>query len=304
MFAPPPVLTTEVFARLPEALRVEGRKSAWASIQRPGLKTDSFLEGPSFDLAGNLYLVDIPWGRILRVDPQGTFSVVAEYDGAPNGLKIHRDGRVFVADFARGILQLDIRSGRMITIVDQFDGRRFNGVNDLVFAGNGDLYFTDQGMSGLHDPSGRLFRLRASGALELVLDRVPSPNGLVLDRAESTLYVNVTRDNAVWRVPLSEQGSAFKVGAFIRLSGGVGPDGLALDEQGGLAIAHLGLGVVWLVSPTGEPLARINSCAGLGTSNLAFGNSDRRTLYITESESGQILTAHVPVAGWPMYSHR
>jgi gluconolactonase len=304
VFAPPPVLNTEVFARLPDTLRVQGRKSAWASTHRPGLKTDSFLEGPSFDLAGTLYLVDIPWGRIFRVDSKGVFSVVAEYDGAPNGLKIHRDGRVFVADFARGILELDPRSGRMTPVADRFEDRSFNGVNDLVFAGNGDLYFTDQGLSGLHDPSGRVFRLRASGTLELVLDHVPSPNGLVLDRAESTLYVNVTRDNAIWRIPLTPEGRAFKVGAFIRLSGGVGPDGLALDQQGGLAIAHLGLGVVWLVSATGEPLARINSCAGLGTSNLAFGGPDRRTLYITESETGQILKAHVPVAGWPMYSHR
>jgi gluconolactonase len=276
----------------------------WAARHRPGLKTDSFLEGPSFDLAGNLYVVDIPWGRIFRIDSQGLFSVVAEYEGAPNGLKIHQDGRIFVADFAKGILELDPRSGSLRTIVDRYDGKPFCGVNDLVFGRNGDLYFTDQGMSGLHDPSGRVFRLHANGSLDLVFGGIPSPNGLVLDRSESTLYVNVTRDNAVWRVPLGADGRAFKVGAFIRLSGGIGPDGLALDEQGGLAVAHLGLGVVWLVSSTGEPIARIDSCAGRGTSNLAFGGPDRRTLYITESETGQILKAAVPVAGWPLFSHR
>ena len=64
--------------------------------------------------------------------------------------------------------------------MDRANGERFKGVNDLVFASNGDLYFTDQGQTGLHDPTGRLFRLRQSGKLELVLDGIPSPNGMQL----------------------------------------------------------------------------------------------------------------------------
>lgn len=303
MFAPPQILSTEVFARVPDALRIKSRRSRWAAVHRPGQLTDCFLEGPSFDRDGNLYLVDVAWGRIFRVSTAGEFTVVAEYEGAPNGLKIHRDGRIFVADFRRGILLLDPSSGSLKTVVDGFEGRPFQGVNDLFFARNGALYFTDQGMSGLHNPTGRVFRLRSDGELELVLDRIPSPNGLVLNRDETTLFVNVTRDNSVWRVPLAPDGTAYKVGAFIRLSGGVGPDGLALDTDGGLAIAHLGLGVVWLVAAWGEPIARIESCAGLATTNLAFGGPDNRTLFITESEAGVILRAILPVAGWPMFSH-
>src|SRR5437016_8473513 len=81
-------------------------------------------------------------------------------------------------------------SGRVTALVEGFQGRPFQGLNDLIFADNGDLYFTDQGSSGLHSPTGRLFRRRAQGALELVLDRIPSPNGLILDREETTLFVN------------------------------------------------------------------------------------------------------------------
>lgn len=304
MFAPPPLLATEVFARVPDELRVRDRQSPWASVHCRGRPTDCFLEGPSFDRDGKLYVVDVAWGRIFRVTGDGAFTMVAEYDGAPNGLKIHRDGRIFVADFHRGILELDPVSGRVATVLDGFNGRPFQGVNDLVFAGNGDLYFTDQGLSGLHSPTGCVYRRRANGVLEVVLDRIPSPNGLVLDREETTLFVNVTRDNAVWRVPMAADGTACKVGAFIRLSGGVGPDGLAIDDEGRLAIAHLGLGVVWLVSAAGEPVARIQSCAGTATTNVAYGGPNGRTLYITESETGQILKAVLPVAGWPMFSHR
>lgn len=302
MFAPPPIIPTRVFARVPDKLRIFNRPSRWATVHRRGQPVDCFIEGPSFDRDGNLYLVDLAWGRIFRVSPDGIFTVCAEYEGEPNGLKIHRDGRIFVADRQRGLLELDPSSGRMHVVVSEWEGQPFQGLNDLVFASNGDLYFTDQGSSGLHSPTGRVFRRRAAGELERVLDCVPSPNGLAFDR-DGTLFVNVTRDNAVWRVPMSADGSVNRAGVFVRLSGGIGPDGLAADLAGGLAIAHLGVGVVWLVSMTGEPIARIQSCAGLGVTNVAYGGPSRTTLYITESETGQVLTADLPVGGLPIFSH-
>ena len=303
MYATPPIIETSVFARLPDHLRVRGRTSRWIDIQLGGRKADSFLEGPSFDRAGNLYVVDIPWGRVYRINPKGEFSLVAEYDGEPNGLKIHRDGRIFIADYRHGILLLDPDSGKVSPLLERHVLERFKGVNDLVFANNGDLYFTDQGLTGLQDPTGCLYRLRANGQLDRIVDTIPSPNGLAMGPDDASVFVNVTRDNAVWRVPLSPDGKAFKVGAFIRLSGGTGPDGLAIDEAGSLAVAHVGLGTVWLFSKLGEPLARIRSCAGLATTNLAYGGEDGRSLYITESETGQVLLARLPTPGRPMYSH-
>lgn len=303
MFAPPPVIATEVFARIPDSLRIRNRSSVWVRVQRNDRPTDCFLEGPSFDRAGNLYVVDVPWGRIFRITPKGDIAVVAEYDGEPNGLKIHKDGRIFIADYRHGLMQLDPQRGSVTRFMDRAVVERFKGVNDLVFAGNGDLYFTDQGLTGLHDPTGRLYRLRADGRLETLLSNIPSPNGLVLSAEEDCVFVNVTRDNAVWRVPLQPDGTPFKVGAFIRLSGGGGPDGLAIDEKGNLAVAHLGLGTVWLFSTLGEPLARIRSCAGSLTTNVAYGGDDRRTLFITESETGQILIAKLETPGRAMFSH-
>jgi len=79
---------------------------------------------------------------------------------------------------------------------------------------------------------------------------------------------------------------------------------LALDEQGGLLIAHVGLGVVWATDARGEPRYRINSCADHHTTNLAFGWPDRDSLYITESGSGTILKAKLNVPGKLMYSHQ
>ncbi len=303
MFLPPPNIETFVFARIPEKYRISGRTSRWIEAVRGGQKTDCFLEGPSFDRAGNLYVVDVACGRIFRISPDGEPVLVAEYDGEPNGLKIHKDGRIFIADFRHGIMQLDSVSGSVSPVLGSYRDQSFKGINDLVFAGNGDLYFTDQGDTGLNDPSGRLYRLRTNGTLDVVLDGIPSPNGLALSTDDRTVFLNVTRNNAVWRVPMTNGGEAFRAGIFIQLSGGIGPDGLAIDDRGGFAVAHLGLGCVWLFDARGEPAARIRSCAGFATTNVAYGGADRRRLYITESETGQVLAADVAVPGRSMFSH-
>jgi gluconolactonase len=303
LFAPPERLKAEVFTRIPERFHVRDRASDWARTQLHGAPAPVFLEGPSFDREGNLWVVDIPWGRIFRIDPRGEVELVVQYDGEPNGLKFHADGRAFVADYKHGIMVLDPRSGRIEPVVERARLERFKGCNDLFFASNGDLYFTDQGQTGLHDPSGRLFRLRHSGELDVVLKGIPSPNGLVMNLDETAVYLAATRDNAIWRVPLMADGSATKVGVYVQLSGGGGPDGIALDAAGGLAVCHVGLGAVWLFGPTGEPQHRIDSPEGLYTTNCAYGGPDGRTLYMLESRTGCIFTARVPVAGRPMYSH-
>ncbi len=303
MFAPPQVLPTEVFATVPERLRVRDRPTSWARANRPGQEVSCFIEGPSFDRAGNLYIVDIPYGRILRISPQGDFTVVAQYDGEPNGLKIHKDGRIFITDYRNGLMQLDPATGKVTPHLLRIHSESFKGLNDLVFASNGDIYFTDQGQTGMHDPSGRVFRLSAEGRLTCLLDNVPSPNGIVLNLSETILFVAATRGNCVWRVPLTSDGGVTKVGIQVQLSGGVGPDGIALDEAGNLAVAHVGMGCVWLFSAKGEPLYRIESCRGDAMTNMAYGGPDNKTLYITESESGSVLTARLSVAGRKMYSH-
>jgi gluconolactonase len=305
MYLAPPVLQTTVFARIPDKFRVAGRSNRWIDVQRGGAATGCFLEGPSFDRAGNLYVVDVPWGRIFRISPAGEVELFTEYDGEPNGLKIHADGRIFVADFRHGVMLIDPATRAVTPLLERNALDRFKGLNDLVFASNGDLYFTDQGLTGLHDPTGCLYRLRANGRLECLLRNIPSPNGLVLNLAENTVFVNVTRGNCVWRVPMLPDGTPYKVGVFIQLSGGLGgPDGLAIDQAGNLAVAHIGLGTVWLFSHLGEPIARIKSCEGLATTNLAYGGAGNKVLYITESESGCVLTVPLEVAGQPMFSHR
>ena len=301
MFAPPAV-ATEIFTRLPDRLR-RTNETPW-TLHRGSGPLHSFLEGPAFDRDGRLYCVDIPHGRIFRISSAGEWEVFAEYDGQPNGLKIHRDGRIFVADHARGLLVFDARSGARSVIAEGTRDGAFLGLNDLVFGDDGTLYFTDPGESGLDHPDGRVFRLCEGGAPELLCGGLPYPNGLVLSPSGDVLYVAVSRSLQVLRLPLRD-GRVYKSGVFLQLSGGLGgPDGMAVDEKGGLAVVHAGFGTVWHFDALGEPTARIRSCAGIRTTNVAYGDADRRTLYITEAEHGVILRARLPTGGRPMFSHR
>ncbi|MDH5536253.1 MAG: SMP-30/gluconolactonase/LRE family protein [Betaproteobacteria bacterium] len=303
-FEPPQLIEAEVFAPVPDKLRKRGAPSSWIDANHPGSRLDCFLEGPAFDRAGNLYMVDIPYGRILRMSPRGEFDVAAGYDGWPNGIAIHRDGRVFIADYRRGILTLDPKTGRVEDFLTHCFSESFKGVNDLTFARNGDLYFTDQGQTGIHDPTGRVYRYTTDGRLECLIDNGPSPNGLTLDPDDKVLYVAMTRANCMWHCPLKPGGGVSKAGVFAQLPGIHGPDGLAMDEAGNLSAAHARPGIIWLLSPIGEPLCRVQrKSKGSRMTNMAYGNADRRMLYITDSYNGAILAAKMPVAGKTLYSH-
>ena len=303
MFQTPPLLTTRLIANLPSSTHVTGRVSG----RYAGRKF--YLEGPAMSRDGILYFTDVPWGRIFRMTPDGTISLFLEYDGEPNGMKFHRDGRLFVADYSRGIMVVDIGSRQMTPYFERINNERLRGPNDLVFASNGDLYFTDQGNSDILRPHGRVVRVQANGRSEILLDGVPSPNGLVLSPDEQWLYLAVTRTNTIWKVPLEVPPGLLPnepvgtTGVFVQLSGGTGPDGLAVDCKGNLIVAHTGMGCLWVFSPIGEPLYRINSCAGLSISNVTFGGPDYRTMFITESSTGSILSVEMPFAGQPLFSH-
>lgn len=293
----PEVRDGEMFTRMPQHFRRPEVESAWATANRGGVSTDSFLEGPVFDCAGNLYVTDIPFGRIFRIDPSGNWSLVAEYDGEPNGMKFLNEREIVIADYRNGLMCCDVTTGAVSPLLDRRNSERFKGVNDLVFDSQGNLYFSDQGQTGMHDPTGRVFRLRPNGCLDLLLHNVPSPNGVALSPDEKVLYVAVTRGNAVWRAPLQADGSVTKVGVFFTSYGPSGPDGLAVDVQGRLVVANPGLGYAWVLNARAEPVLVLRSQTGNSLTNIAYGGEDRKTLYCTESTSASILRFTLDVPG-------
>ncbi len=297
LLQPPVLRDTEVFTSMPAHYRRTGMRSLWADANRGGAPTDSFLEGPVFDDLGNLYVTDIPFGRIFRISPSGAWELIAEYDGEPNGMKFLNRGELLIADYSNGLMLCEIASGAVRPYLARRNSESFKGINDLVFDSRGNLYFTDQGQTGMHDPTGRLYRLRPNGQLDLLLANAPSPNGLALSPDEKVLYLAVTRGNAVWRLPLLEDGSVAKAGQFFTSYGPSGPDGLAVDEQGRVIVANPGLGYAWVLNHRAEPVLVLRSTEGMSLTNVAFGGPGRTTLYCTESVSGSILRAELDVAG-------
>ncbi|TPQ51001.1 gluconolactonase, partial [Prosthecomicrobium hirschii] len=282
--------------------RWKGEPTAWLA-GRPWGRPGSFLEGPGFDREGNLLCVDIPYGRIFAIAPDGRFDLYAEFDGEPNGLRIHRDGRVFVADHKRGLLTVDPATRHAEVLVDNVDGRALIGPNDLVFTPSGGVYFTDMGHSDLAHPNGRLIHVDPDGRARTVLDGLAAPNGLALNPVGTMLYLAMFRENAIWQMVLKPDGDVSRVSRFIQLSGGLGPDGVLVDEVGNLLVVHFGLGCVWVFSPIGEPLYRIVSCGSRMITNIAFGVDDPSRLFIVDSLGGAILCADLPIRGRPPFSH-
>ncbi|MGY0576315.1 SMP-30/gluconolactonase/LRE family protein [Bradyrhizobium sp. RDM12] len=293
---PPQLVETRVFSSMPAEFRRPGVSSEWANANRGGHPVDCFIEGPSFDKFGNLYVVDIPFGRIFRISPDGVWSLVIEYEGWPNGLKIAPDGRVLVADYMNGLMELDPQRGTIRPLLGHRSSESFRGCNDLHIANKGNFYFSDQGQTGLHDPTGRVFRLCPDGRIDCLISNGPSPNGLVLSPDETVLFVAMTRDNSIWRVPLVRDGGVAKVGRFSWFFGTSGPDGLTVDEKGRLFVAHASLGHVFVLAPNGETVARIKSCAGASCTNVVL-DAALGALLITESSTGSVLMAdlaHLP----------
>lgn len=294
--ATPQPVAARRFTSLPAALR-RPRVSPWSAVNARGHAPDCFLEGPVFAPDGNLLVTDIPNGRIFRIDGEGGWTLAFEYDGWPNGLKFDVQGLLHVADHRCGLLTLDLTRGELRTVLADAGSTPFKGLNDLHFAPGGELYFTDQGQTGWHDPAGRVFRFDPpSGRLSCLTDRLPSPNGLVLNAAYTQLYVAVTRANAVWRLPLLDDGSTTKVGTFIQMSGGAaGPDGLALDREGGLVVAHPGTSV-WRFDPRGRLTHVIDIEHDAFFTNLCFGAGEAADdLFITDAMRGEIWRATLPL---------
>jgi gluconolactonase len=282
-FKPHELVKAEVFSSMPGKFRRKSRTS-WSDPNRQNAEIECFLEGPAFDRQGNLYVVDIPFGRVFRIDPKGAWDLVVQYEGWPNGMKFHKDGRLFIADYRKGLLALDVRTGKLETLLETAYSESFKGLNDLHFTSNGD-------------------RLRTDGCLERLVTNIPSPNGVTVSTTEKHVYVGVTRSQQVWRLPVMHDLALSKTGVAIQLSGGVGgPDGIEMDAENGLLVCHLGVGV-WRFDANMLPTHLIHSedHRHHHLSNVAYGGPDRMTVYITESLSGDVLKAKLPVAGKLLY---
>lgn len=280
-------LTATLWSKLPEKYYYQGEPNDWVKMTRPGQSLHSFLEGPEFDDKGSLWLVDVPYGRIFKIDKNGNWLLHHTYDGEPHSIKQKRDGNFILTDYKNGLLEYDGDS-QFNTLVS---GDKFKGLSDLTIAPNGDVWFTDSGRTSLSDPTGNVFRFKTDGTLDHVLNNVPYPNGIVLSRDGKMVYVAATRANAVWRFMADYPDPQWPmVGTYIQMTGGLGPDGLAVHANGNLAVAHAQAGRAYVYNNFGDTVAVIELPDGLWVTSLIY---QKNTLYIVEAQTGSIYTALV-----------
>lgn len=279
----------ELFTRLPETLHWTGEPTDWVRTTRPGQRLHSFLEGPCFDADGHLWLADVPYGRLFKIAPDGSWQLAFQYDGEPHALRPRGDGTWLIVDYRHGLLAFDPAANTVTTLCGRVNTEPFRGLSDLTIALNGDVWFTDSGRSSLSDPTGRVYRLRPGATVpEMVLANVPYPNGIALSPDGKLVYLAATRANAVWRFMAEAPDPAWPmVGTFLQLSGGLGPDGLAVDASGRLAIAQAQAGRLYLVDALGDPVAVVHTPGGLWTTACTF-SPDQKSLFIVEAQTGGI----------------
>ena len=293
MTGPFPRITPQVFTRLPDSFRHSGPPSPWAAMTRPGRTLHSFLEAPFFDADGALWLCDVAVGRVFRISAAGDWHLAHEYVGAPHAMRHLPDGRSIVADYDRG---LGVLEGNSFTpVASGLEGMAFLGLSDMADGPDGAIWITDSGRSSLSDPTGRLWHRDAEGALRLVLSNVPYANGVAVSPDGALVYVAATRANQVWRIAAAlPQTGAPMAGVFLQLSGGLGPDGLATNALGWLAIAQAQAGRAYVTDALGDPIAEVRLPEGLWTTSVVFDPQNPEKLFIVEAEHGTIYTAQLP----------
>jgi gluconolactonase len=290
-----------------------------AKLERVATGFDKWTEGPVWARDGSLLFAVIPANSIVRWTPGNQASVFmkpsgytgAEPYGGPepgsNGMTLDPDGRVAVAGHARRnvwrLESLDPKA-QITVLADSYQGKKLNSPNDLVYKSDGSLYFTDPpyGLPTQQDsdpqkelqvngvyriPGARQQKPGASpdrDKLQLIIKDLPRPNGIAFSPDEKTLYIADSGKKMWMRYSVNADGSVGDGTVLLDASAEKepgGPDGIRVDKNGN--IYGSGPGGVWIISPSGKHLGTIKVPEVV--SNVAWGDEDGKTLYITASTS-------------------
>jgi gluconolactonase len=278
-----------------------------------------FPEGPIAMPDGSVILVEIAAGRLSRVDQDGKISVIANLGGGPNGAALGPDGCCYVCnnggflwhldehgmrpvgqaeDYSGGrIERVDLRTGDVTRLYDESENGPLRGPNDLVFDRTGGFWFTDTGTGRHRDMDrGGIYYARPDGSsIREVVFPMLLANGIGLSPQEDLLYVAETITGRLWVFDLEGPGEIRRHpwpspngGRLLaNLPGYRLLDSLAVDVEGNIAVATLYDGGVTVFSPGGDIVEKVPLPDRFVT-NICFGGKDRRTAYVTLSQTGRL----------------
>jgi len=259
-------------------------------------------EGPAVDKFGNIYAVNFEkQGTIGKITPTGTASLFLELPNGSigNGIRFDSQGNMLIADYTNhNILKVNMAT-KQLTVFAHEPG--MNQPNDIAIDSKDRLYASDPNWK---ESTGNLWRIDADGKVTLLEKGMGTANGVEVSPDEKTLYVNESVQRKVWAYDLSKKGEINNKRLLIEFPD-FGMDGMRCDQSGNLYITRHGKGTIAIVSPEGK-LTKEITMGGKKPSNIAFGGSDGKRIYITLQDTKNIETVLVENPGreWMMHKKK
>lgn len=256
------------------------------------VRVPSYCEGIVFDHAGNGY---VSHGKfVTKVTPEGKKSQWLDSGGAPNGHKVLADGTHLICDGnLHAVLHVSADGKVLGKASEKCGDKPLRGPNDLSLdVKNKGFYFTDPGGSDDKKLIGTVHYVDGKGVTHLCAEGLAFPNGIVLSPDGKRLLVGESKKNRILEYPVEAPGKLGPMKVFCDLPTKAGeqidnqPDGICLDREGNLYVAHYGMKQVQVLDPTGKVIRRYPG-GNLTTSNVAFGGPEMDTLYITGGLKGE-----------------
>jgi len=257
------------------------------------------IEGPACDADGMLYAVNYAREHTIgRITPSGDCSVFLELSRGSigNGIRFSSTGEMFIADYTEhNVLKVDMLSREVSVRAHE---TTMHQPNDIAIGANDIVYASDPDWA---DGTGQMWRIGLDGTVTLLEADMGTTNGIEVDYGEGTLYVNETVQRTIWAYDLSPEGEISHKRLLIQFSD-YGLDGMRCDIEGNIYVARHGKGTIAKVSPEGKVVAEIQ-LSGKNCTNVAFGGSDGRTVYVTVADRGNIesFRADLPGRSWMLF---
>jgi gluconolactonase len=244
-----------------------------------------FTEGPAVDAMGNVYFTDQPNDRIMKWATDGSITTYMQPSGRANGLYFDHQGNLLAAADEKNELWRIAPDKSVSVLIDDFDGKRLNGPNDLWVDPQGGIYFTDPfykrnywSHSEKEIEEERVYYLSPDGtSLKIVADDLVQPNGIIGTKNGKNLYVADIRDRKTYRYDIQPDGSLTNKTLFAEM----GSDGMTIDHKGNVYLTGRG---VTVFNKKGEKIEHIETDDGW-TANVTFGGKKQKTLFITATKS-------------------
>jgi gluconolactonase len=258
----------------------------------PGAKPEklaggfSFTEGPAVDAKGNVYFTDQPNNKILKWSVDGKLTVFCDDCGRANGMYFDRKGNLLTCSDLDNELWSIGSGGSRNVLVKAFDGKKLNGPNDLWIHPSGGIYFTDplyprpywKRTPDMQQDGQHVYYLSSDRkTLVRVATDLTKPNGIIGTPDGKTLYVADIGAGKTYRYTIREDGSLADKALFAAM----GSDGMTIDSKGNVYLTGNG---VTVFNPKGEKIEQI-PVEARWTANVCFGGKDRKTLFITATDS-------------------